>query len=103
MDGRRLLRLAKAALNSLTANLAAELGARNIRVNAIAPGPDRHDATREVVPEAFLQPIVAARWPSSASGSPTTWSGPLLFLLSDEARWVTGQILAVDGGQIVRI
>ena len=94
--------VAKAALNSLTVNLAAELAHRNIRVNAIAPGPTDTSATREVVHEAFLQPIVDSLM-IKRLGQPDDHVGPLLFLLSDEARWVTGHIFAVDGGQIVRI
>ena len=94
--------VAKAALNSLTVNLAAELAHRNIRVNAIAPGPTDTTATREVVHEAFLQPIVDSLM-IKRLGQPDDHVGPLLFLLSDEARWVTGHIFAVDGGQIVRI
>jgi NAD(P)-dependent dehydrogenase (short-subunit alcohol dehydrogenase family) len=94
--------VAKAALNSLTVNLAAELAHRNIRVNAIAPGPTDTTATREVVHEAFLQPIVDSLM-IKRLGQPEDHVGPLLFLLSDEARWVTGHIFAVDGGQIVRI
>ena len=94
--------VAKAALNSLTVNLAAELAPRNIRVNAIAPGPTDTGATREIVPEAFLQPLVDSLM-IKRLGQPDDHVGPLLFLLSDEARWVTGHIFAVDGGQVVRI
>lgn len=94
--------VAKAALNSLTVNLAAELAHRNIRVNAIAPGPTDTGATREIVPEAYLQPLVDSLM-IKRLGQPDDHVGPLLFLLSDEARWVTGQIFAVDGGQVVRI
>jgi 3-oxoacyl-[acyl-carrier protein] reductase len=94
--------VAKAALNSLTVNLAAELAHRNIRVNAIAPGPTDTGATREIVPETFLQPLVDSLM-IKRLGHPDDHVGPLLFLLSDEARWVTGHIFAVDGGQVVRI
>ena len=94
--------VAKAALNSLTVNLAAELAHRNIRVNAIAPGPTDTGATREIVPEAFLEPLVSSLM-LKRLGQPDDHVGPLLFLLSDEARWVTGHIFAVDGGQVVRI
>jgi NAD(P)-dependent dehydrogenase (short-subunit alcohol dehydrogenase family) len=94
--------IAKAALNSLTVNLAAELASSGIRVNAIAPGPTDTAATRSVVPEAFLDPLVGSLM-IKRLGTPADHTGALLFLLSDQASWMTGQIVAVDGGQIVRI
>jgi len=94
--------IAKAGINSLTVNLAAELAHRNIRVNAIAPGPTDTSATREVVPEMFLEPLVQSLM-IKRLGTPDDLVGACLFLLSDEARWMTGQIIAVDGGQTIRI
>ncbi|MFJ6573986.1 SDR family oxidoreductase [Streptomyces sp. NPDC091292] len=93
--------IAKAALNALTVNLASELGGRNIRVNAIAPGPTDTAATRTVVPEAYIEPLVNSLM-IKRLGTPEDHVGALLFLLSDDSSWVTGQILATDGGQIVR-
>jgi 3-oxoacyl-[acyl-carrier protein] reductase len=94
--------IAKAGINSLTVNLAAELAHRNIRVNAIAPGPTDTSATREVVPEMYLEPLVQSLM-IKRLGTPDDLVGACLFLLSDEARWMTGQIIAVDGGQTIRI
>jgi 3-oxoacyl-[acyl-carrier protein] reductase len=94
--------IAKAGLNSLTVNLAAELASDNIRVNAIAPGPTDTSATRSMVPEAFLEPLVQSL-AIKRLGQPDDLVGACLFLLSDHARWLTGQVVAVDGGQIVRI
>lgn len=94
--------IAKAALNSLTVNLAAELAWRNIRVNAIAPGPTDTGATRSVVPEMFLEPLVQSLM-IKRMGQPDDLVGACCFLLSEEARWMTAQVVAVDGGQIVRI
>jgi 3-oxoacyl-[acyl-carrier protein] reductase len=94
--------IAKAALNSLTVNLAAELANDNIRVNAIAPGPTDTSATRSVVPDAFLEPLVQSL-AIKRLGQPDDLVGACLFLLSESARWLTGQVLAVDGGQVVRI
>jgi len=93
--------LAKLALNGLTHALARELGPMNIRVNAIAPGPTDTEATRQVVPEAVAQQIVSSM-PLSRMGKPEDLVGACLFLLSDAASWITGQILCVDGGQIMR-
>lgn len=94
--------LAKAGINSLTASLAAELGPRGIRVNGIAPGPTDTEATREIVPEeyrgAMVQQLALKRL-----GTPEDMAGAVLFLLSDAAAWLTGQVVSVDGGQIVRL
>ena len=94
--------LAKAAVNSLTASLAAELGMQGIRVNGIAPGPTDTAATREVVPEEYVGALTQSL-AIKRLGQPEDMVGACLFLLSDDARWVTGHILAVDGGQITRI
>ncbi|GAA4984057.1 SDR family oxidoreductase [Yinghuangia aomiensis] len=94
--------LAKAGINSLTASLAAELGSRGIRVNGIAPGPTDTEATRGIVPEeyrgAMVQQLALKRL-----GTPEDMAGTVLFLLSDAAAWLTGQVVSVDGGQIVRL
>jgi NAD(P)-dependent dehydrogenase (short-subunit alcohol dehydrogenase family) len=94
--------IAKAALNSLTVNMAAELAGRNIRVNAIAPGPTDTSATRSVVPAEFMDGLVGSLM-IKRMGTPDDHVGALLFLLSDAASWMTGQVVAVDGGQVVRI
>ena len=65
--------LAKAGVNSLTQQLAHELGGMNIRVNAIAPGPIDTQAARDVVPEVFITQIVGP-WPSNARAPRPTWS-----------------------------
>lgn len=92
--------LAKVGVNGLTQQLAHELGGMGIRVNAIAPGPVDTQATRDAVGE-LVEPIVA-QLALKRLGTPEDLVGMCLFLLSDEARWVTGQIFNVDGGQVFR-
>jgi NAD(P)-dependent dehydrogenase (short-subunit alcohol dehydrogenase family) len=94
--------ISKAALNSLTVNLAAELGPQGIRVNAIAPGFIDTEATRAVTPPKLLETMVR-RSPLQRMGQPSDLAGLVLFLLSDDAALVTGQVIAVDGGTIVRL
>ncbi len=94
--------LAKAGINFLTTSLAQELAPRNIRVNAIAPGPTDTEAMNKQVPTEFQDQIVATL-AIKRLGTPADHIGPMLFLLSPDAGWVTGHVLAVDGGQITRI
>ncbi len=92
---------AKAGINSLTQQLAHELGGMNIRVNAIAPGPTDTEAARSVVPDEYMRQLVSSL-ALKRQGSPDDLVGMCLFLLSDDARWVTGHVFNVDGGQVMR-
>jgi 3-oxoacyl-[acyl-carrier protein] reductase len=93
--------LAKVAVNGLTQQLAHEVGGMGIRVNAIAPGPTDTEATRTVVPPEMVGDLVNGL-ALKRLGKPRDMVGACLFLLSDEAAWVTGQIVNVDGGQVFR-
>jgi NAD(P)-dependent dehydrogenase (short-subunit alcohol dehydrogenase family) len=92
--------LAKAGINGLTQQLAHELGGMNIRVNAIAPGPIDTEATRTQAGDAAHELVKGLAL--KRMGQPGDLVGACLFLLSDEASWVTGQIVNVDGGQVFR-
>ncbi len=92
--------LAKVGINGLTQQLAHELGGMNIRVNAIAPGPTDTEATRTQAGDAAKELVKGLAL--KRMGQPDDLVGACLFLLSDDAAWVTGQILAVDGGQVFR-
>ncbi len=93
--------LAKVGVNGLTQQLAHELGGMGVRVNAIAPGPIDTPASRNQVPKEYLDQLVAG-FALKRQGTPEDLVGMCLFLLSDEASWVTGQIVNVDGGQVFR-
>jgi NAD(P)-dependent dehydrogenase (short-subunit alcohol dehydrogenase family) len=92
--------LAKVGINGLTQQLAHELGGMNIRVNAIAPGPTDTEATRKQAGAAAKDLVKGLAL--KRMGTPQDMVGACLFLLSDEASWVTGQVVNVDGGQVFR-
>lgn len=85
----------KFAVNGLTKSLARELGKDNIRVNAVAPGVTRTDMVASL-PEEVIKPIVAGI-PLGRVGEPEDVANAFLFLASDMASYVTGEILSVDG------
>ncbi|MEP9364052.1 SDR family oxidoreductase [Nocardioides sp. CN2-186] len=92
--------LAKVGVNGLTQQLAHELGGLKIRVNAIAPGPTDTQATRTQAGDAAKDLVKGLAL--KRMGQPKDMVGACLFLLSEESAWVTGQIIAVDGGQTFR-
>ncbi|MFN2459475.1 MAG: SDR family oxidoreductase [Candidatus Velthaea sp.] len=87
----------KAGVIGLTRTLALELGRRRIRVNALAPGFIETPMTR-VVPEKIRERAIAAT-PLRRTGTPDEVARAALFLASDDAAYITGQVLHVDGGR----
>jgi NAD(P)-dependent dehydrogenase (short-subunit alcohol dehydrogenase family) len=85
----------KSAVNGLTWSLARELGPSNIRVNAVAPGITKTDMVA-ALPEQMIQPLINAI-PLRRVGEPEDVANAFLFLASDMASYVTGEILSVDG------
>ena len=92
--------VAKLAVNGITNSLANEMGWRKIRVNAIAPGPTDTGALQKTAGD-YANEMVKSM-PIKRLGQPEDMANAALFLLSDEASWITGHILNVDGGQFMR-
>ncbi|MGI9284376.1 MAG: SDR family oxidoreductase [Pseudomonadales bacterium] len=92
--------VAKLAVNGITQSLANELGWRKIRINAIAPGPTETGALEKTAGDYAREMIKSM--PIKRLGKPEDMANAALFLLSDEASWITGHILNVDGGQLMR-
>ena len=86
----------KAGIIGFTKSLARELGSRNIRANVVAPGYVKTQLT-EVLPEAATQAMVDAT-PLGRVAEPSEIAGAVRFLASDEASFITGDVLLVDGG-----
>jgi 3-oxoacyl-[acyl-carrier protein] reductase len=87
----------KAALNSLTASHAADLGPRGITVNAVAPGTTDTEMLRAGNSDETLEKLVAMT-PLGRLGLPEDVADVVVFLASEEARWITGQVIAASGG-----
>ena len=85
----------KFAVNGLTVSLARELGPKGIRVNAVAPGITETDMMRSV-PKEVLEPMIQ-RIPLRRLGQPEDVANAFVFLASDEASYITGVVLSVDG------
>lgn len=92
---------AKAALVAFSRNLAAEVGPQGIRVNCVAPGLVYPTQASQATPEALRESITAAT-PLRRIARPEDVAGPVLFLASEWSGFMTGQVLYVDGGLVMR-
>lgn len=85
----------KFAVNGLTVSLARELGPKGIRVNAVAPGITETDMMK-AVPKEVIEPLIA-QIPLRRLGRPEDIANAFVFLASEEASYITGVVLSVDG------
>ncbi len=90
----------KGGARSLTHAMAVDLAAHGIRVNAIAPGPTLTGLTRASYTDPEARRATEALIPLGRLGQPDDLVGAVLFLASDESRWVTGSTVTVDGGYL---
>jgi 3-oxoacyl-[acyl-carrier protein] reductase len=89
----------KGGIDAFTRALARELGRQKIRVNSIAPGYYDTEMTNSLTAEQKQQ--ILRRTPLGRLGTPEDVVGAVLFLLSDQASFITGQVLVIDGGGTV--
>ena len=90
---------AKAGVVSLTKTLASEWGRSGVRVNALCPGWTATDLNRDLWNSPDGGATVIANVPMARWGKPEEMAGPAVFLASDASSFMTGQVLAIDGGQ----
>lgn len=89
----------KAAVNAITLSLAQELGPRNIRVNAVNPGMVETEGVHAAgITESDFRKQVEAQTPLGRIGQPADIAPTVVFLASDDARWITGETFYVSGG-----
>jgi NAD(P)-dependent dehydrogenase (short-subunit alcohol dehydrogenase family) len=89
---------AKAGIEGLVRSAAASYSPRGIRVNAIAPGLLRTPATERFFGDEKMTKQLSAQYPLGRNGTAEDAAAALAWLLSEEAAWITGQVLPVDGG-----
>ena len=91
--------VAKAGVVSLTKTLASEWGRSGVRVNALCPGWTATDLNRNLWDSPDGGAATIANVPMARWGKPEEMAGPAIFLASDASSFMTGQVLAIDGGQ----
>ncbi|HTO51951.1 MAG TPA: SDR family NAD(P)-dependent oxidoreductase [Myxococcota bacterium] len=94
--------VSKAGLDMLTRCAADELGAQQIRVNSVLPGVTRTPLAAALTEVPVSREEYLSLMPISRIGEPEDVARLVIFLLSDEASWITGQLIPVDGGHTIR-
>ena len=89
---------AKGAVTNFTRALALEYGARGVRINAVAPSLTVSEATADLVKNEAVMAAFAQRLPIGRAATPDDIAGVIAFLASDDAVFVNGVVLPVDGG-----
>ncbi len=92
----------KAAVEAMSRYAAVELGEMNIRVNAVSGGPIDTDALKAFTNYEEVKAETIRRSAMNRMGSPNDIAGAVYFLCTDEASWITGQTIVVDGGTTFR-
>ena len=92
----------KGGIGQLTKALANEWAGKGVNVNAIAPGYIATDNTQALQDDPARSKAILERIPAGRWGTPADFGGPAVFLASDAARYVHGEILTVDGGWMGR-
>jgi glucose 1-dehydrogenase/3-oxoacyl-[acyl-carrier protein] reductase len=102
LPGRTHYAPSKRGVEALTRNMAAELAVHNIRVNCINPGLIATEMTRWVLDDPQILPGVLDQIPLHRAGQPEEIAKVVAFLLSEDASYLTGQCIYVDGGWVIR-
>jgi 3-oxoacyl-[acyl-carrier protein] reductase len=84
----------------LTKTMAIELGAKNIRVNAVCPGYIQTPLSEAIDSPEFVQEYIRTKIPLGRVGKPKDVAGVFAFLASEDAAFITGETIVVDGGQL---
>jgi len=91
----------KGALISLTKSLSSELAPRGVRVNCVAPGWVKTEMSSAALDDAVLGPRIAAGIPLGRAASAREIAGPVLFLCTPLAGFISGEVLNVNGGAVL--
>lgn len=90
--------VAKGAIEALVRSVAADFSHQGIRINAVAPGLMRSPLTEKMLVNERSQQNIAAQYPLGSFGDAADGAAVAAWLLSDDARWITGEVIHLDGG-----